>query len=674
MKIVNRAEYSRGLVSEIEGFSGAEWGCFARHAKFERFMGEYLSAKCVCDFWHHIRFGVYFHTMRHLWEPLHGNGGIAGWLQDWTVERHGAREPVNTKVLIAAREHVKTQLAIAWACWEFARDPNQRLLVRAYVAPKAYEILGAVKELMETAMYRRRYPWVQPKRKANGQAELWRSDRFMLERTDPGVRVPSAEAYGVDGVATGSHFHLGHYDDFETEQNAWSPPAKEAMRNKWLDDESLFMAGSKRLFCGTPWCRDGVVHPIMERKEPFEDHPYDVLRQPWFEKVFGAPIVGSEPVLEGDRVTVRDGTQAFPTVEADLVLCEARLRFFSAAANEVVEESREIVANGGTWFRANRPWPELLGQPLGYVVGNKKPVAPNRFTVDSVDWVPPVELEGKVLARSSIEKKRRSMGSLKFSAQYELDPADEANLILNPGHLKRISWDDVPAGERLWYRACDFATAKKRGASTAFVTGFWMASGLYLAHGRHQQNMSTMDKLLELLVGVLRVRDWGGELRCTMLEAAQIEDTVGSLLGEAERDPYGFFMACQGGRYAAGAERFAETGPVRVLRRTLSRGGLLTKPLRISQQQYAWEAGQIYVLDSFRIWDVLDDQAKAFRLDGEESFDLLDALADLVREGRKPSVKREEKPAANQYREHVRRAQLRHSLSVAQGHAHTGWS
>jgi hypothetical protein len=633
---MNRVVKAEQLVGELEGFSSLEWERLGKHARFERFMGEYLTAKCLVDFWWHMRYGVYFRQMKHYFEPLHGPRGMAGFLMQWERERLGQREPVSVKFLVVAREECKTQEALAWLSWEFARDPNNRLLVRCYIAPKANQIMGSLRELLQTPGYRRRYPWVKPKAKVNGQWESWNDEEFRLERDEPGIRVPSAEAHGVRGDPTGGHFTLGLYDDFETMENAMSTVARAEMLAKWKNDSNLFMAGARRLLCGTPWSRNGLIHPVVSRSGEFKKHEYDVFLQPWYVEVFAKPFSGQEPRLDGDRVTFHDCTQTFPVLEGNLVYCEARIRFFNAVVKDVVEEVREVTWNNGTSFIVNRAIPEMLGQPLSYVIGTRKPVDPNRVTMDSVDWIPPTTVSDTRIARKSIHEKKREQGPLVFSSQMELDPVETTRMVLNPEWLGEVALEDIPAGERVYYRACDFATQKKTKASTVMTTGFWHRTGFYIQHIAYGERMSSMDKLLELFLGQLRVRQWGYDLLWTFLEEAMIETTLSEFVDQAEKDPFGFFQAREG--YAGYAEQYFGERRAMVIRRyNLRRGGNETKTLRIAAQQPEWAAHRVFYVKGCPNIDLLMDQAKSFSLESNDPNDLLDTLADLIREGKPPA-------------------------------------
>lgn len=688
MEIRNRVEYSESLVRDIESLSSKSWAAMRSHRLHTEFMREYMVAKCVTDFWSFIRFGVYTKSMKHFYEPLHGPHGLAGYLQDWTREKNGVRESVGVKFVVVAREHIKTQTTIAWDCWQYARDPNATLLLRAYTKPKAVQILGGVKELLESDQFRRNFPWVRPRSKrGSSKPILWQADQFMLEREDTGKRVPSAEAVGMGVDPTGGHFSICHYDDFEVKENAESEILLEQLHSTWKNDSNLRLAGNKTVVCGTTWGRKGIIYSVAKRLGDYADHQFDLFYQPVYMKMDWMPLAGAgDAHLLGDRQTVRVEGAGFPTDSCNLELCQARLSFFSPAVNDTVEEVREIVWNDGQSFRVNRPFAEMLGEVLTWKVGNLKPAAPNRFTMDSQDIHPPEALQHDILSRHSIPKKKLEQGSLVFAAQMELDPSDPENMALNPDFLqvKQVSPESgvplhhyLPDGPKRWFRSCDYASEKEGTAYTAMMEGFRHEQGLFITHITHERQMNDTDKLLNLFLGQKRVQRLNGHLEWTSFEKAAIENTLGGFLSQAERSPYEFFSALQG-KYTALAEgEFADRQPIHVPRRILSRPSNLSKNARISQQQPMLESRQIHVIlghgfVSLAGYEALKEEMRYFRLDGRDSYDLLDVLHDLVSFS-SPPEKVSETVEKNRFDEINRQARFRNALA-RNAIVFTGWS
>lgn len=647
--------WAEGVVGEVESLSGAQWARFCSHPKYVEFCDLYMTAKCLTDFWWHLRWGVYFSDWKH-YDPVH-HRKVAYWLQEWIRERHGQRELVKIKAMIHSRELCKTQIGIAYAAWKLARDPNMRMIIRSYNESLATQISGALMKLLKAPSFTRRYPWVRPAlRDGSSQEYRWTPREFMLERAESHVRVPTCQAMGIDGTPTGSHFHFGIYDDFEVHENASSEVGREALLRTYRDDDNLFMAGSQRLINGTPWDPLAFIEGMLSRKNGMEDHDIDVYKAPCCVEVFEQEFTGHEPVLLGDRVTVRQAGAGFPTAMEDLVTCQAVVRFFSEEAGDVVEETREIVYNDGEHFRVNRPFGEILRQPVSFVVGREKPVSAIRYTLDSVDWVPELGAElpavvsehgqspgvSEINVRSSLPEKLVNQGSMIFNAQMRLMSTDEAALVYRSADVRVIAWEDIPKGIRRCRRSFDFASAKETAAASSGTTGFEIEGwGLCLTHISYVPRMETTWKLLELVWGVKRAAKLGLRVETTSFEkTGHIEEVIKDLLPDVCRDPHAYFTRLGKARpskelptYEEIAASWFEPGervsvPITWLSRAQSKNDRIAKPQPVVQ------SGKLYILDTCPHRETLLDMLDRFTMASQDPYDLLENVADLVSMGR----------------------------------------
>jgi len=635
------------LVAAFEELSDSQVNSILCRANGDSMVDEYVTAKCILNFWWFLKFGVSY-PMKHYYAPLHGYGphpltgrGLAKFLEDWTIEEHGATVPVQVQFVVMAREHCKTQEAsIAYPLWELARDPNHRILLRSHVDRKAYEILGGIKDIIDNCeSFGRRFPWVTPKMERRRRLQ-WANDRIIIERDDIGIRTSTIEAYGIEADPTGGHYTRRVYDDYETADFTYS----EILRARALDvfslDDNLGTGGSRCLVVGTPYHPAGLIAKAIHGK--LDGLKYGLFYAPDTYVAFPQPYTGGEPVLLEDRVTFRCAGAGFPTVEANLEQCQARITLFSKAAKDTVTEIREIVWNDCEHFRVNRPIPSVLGQPLSFVVGNRKPTAPNRFTLDEVDLYPKSEDAPNVIVRQSLERKRIVQGPFINSCQMKLDPIDPSSKMFNPEHIRWVTEKDFPS-ERRYYRACDFATPKETGCFSSILTGFHSEGGVWLTH-LAWGNLKPLDILLELFLGHLRIEDAGHDLIWTSFEGAAIESTLGEFLPSAMADPFKFFSS-MGGKYEIAAQQyFEDRGQIFLPKRLLTRGGKESKIRRISSTQPLVEGRSLYVLETMPHRDQFVDELSMFSMEGDNgSMDILDCFADIVREGRSARVVEEKK-------------------------------
>jgi hypothetical protein len=646
-------------VADLETFTLKEWKKFKRSPKFEVMAYEYLIAKCITDFWSYLKYGVYFHAMKHYYEPMHGSEGMAGYLQDWTVESNGIRVPTNMKFLVVSREHCKTQEAMAWVTWMLMRDQNLRVMLRSHKDGAVYGILAGIKDIFMSDSFQHMFPWCVPATSGN-KYKKWAEGTILLERELKGVRTNSIHAYGFNSDNTGEHFDIRVYDDWETAETANSDDLREKLFEKFKLDDPLMVGGAKTLCIGTPYFIRAWIMSAINRKRDFADMDYDTFVQPCSVKVFDRPFVGQEPILLDDRVTLRCMGAGFPTIEGNMELCQAKVNFFSVAAKDTVMETREVVWNDGQHFRVNRPFPEMLGQPLTWTVGNTKPAAPNRFTNDVID-LPPEPDKGYELHRKSLPGARKNEGSYHFSCQYDLEPVDPESTIFNIADIQEVELEDVPTEGIRVYRAVDFASSKKTSASSAMVTAVYHKTGVYITHIYYEGRATPSDLLLELVLGTLRCKDAGFPIYRNFFEKAAIEHTLADFLDKAEKNTFNYFTAL-GGKYERAAKQLFEDIPnIRIPRHSIPRGGTQSKNQRIVSMQPQVEANQLYIVRDIRNSEPFFDQMREFTMESNDTFDILDCIRDIIVVGKAPLDKAKiETPKSNLYNEHIRKAQLQY--------------
>lgn len=668
----DRVAWSEQFVANVEGFTPDEKAKWDAHPKHDKFIVEFIRAKCLTDLWWHMKYGCYFQRMMHYHEPLHGPDGVAGWQTNWYREEYGQQLPIRIKFLIMARELCKTQQGLAYDSWEFARDVNHRLLIRAFVEPKASEILVGLREILDSELFQKMYPWVRSKKKKNSkQDELWSASQLKLAREDIGIRSPSVEACGIRSDPTGGHFSIGHYDDFEVRENANSELLMAETLAVWQADDNLFTAGARRTVYCTPWGKDGIVNSVLNHRNTFKDHKYDLFVQPATVKIFDQTFDGHEPVLLEDRVTFRCSPGIFPQSDTALQHCQAKITLFSPEIKDTIVEVREVEWNDSMHFRVNRPIPKIFGQPLTFHIGNEKPSSPNRHTMDAVDWIPNLKERKTFIARKSLPQARQDQGSFMYNAQMNLRCVDTESLVFNSADIKIVKRCDLPEGPRRYFRACDFASSKKTLASTAIITAFYHADGIFIEHLFYENRAKPSAILLELFMGIMRVRAWEWEIECTYYEKASIESTLGDFLPQAMQNPLSFFTGLGGKCEGFAKATFSEGDEMFFTRRALSRGHYASKPLRIASSQPYVESGRLHIVADCPNRDVIIDQADSFKLASKFPYDIWDAIADIISEGRPPVVPKEDERGPGLYAQINREAIMNTTMrTLAEG---TGW-
>lgn len=638
-----RVMAAESFVDGVESLPPVEWERLRTHRARVEVCDQWLTCKALVDFRVFQAYVVYFGQMKHYDPVLHlgpmgarhyRSSGMGEFIETWHKAMKG---------IVVNRWNCKTQEAMAWYVWLLGRDPNERMMLRSHTDPKVHEIVRGVRDLLLMERFQRRFPWVRPAMEKK-QRKLWSNDALLLERDITGIRTATIEAYGVKASPTGGHYTLRAYDDWETEQSANSGELLPKLFDTFQLDSNLCEAGSKTLVIGTPYVRSGFIDSMVRRIGPFEGVDYDLFYQPATVQVFPEPFLGQEPVLGDDRMTLECGNAGFPVGADTLEHCQARVMFFSTAAKDTVSEIREVVWNDERSFRVNRPFDAVLGQPLSFRVLPHKPAAPTRFTLDSEDWTPPRKQMRTRIARTSLPRKRQEQGSYIYSCQQDLHPIDPGAQLYNDAMIHWVEPDELP-GEptmRRWYQTVDLAGKKKTECYSSILLGyhFWTPDGsgvcvTNLTWG----NLSINEAIFHIFLGALRTRRvYHSELDWTSFEAAAREEVLRDNLATAENEPRAYFEMA-GGKLATLARQEFEPGHRMLLRKKHLSRGSTSKGLRFLSIQPMVERGELYVVKGIAHEDRLREEFNTATRETTEGFDIMDTLADLIREGRSPMAK-----------------------------------
>ncbi len=632
------------FVNEFESFSPDDWKRMEAHPKWGSaapgrkmgpFMLEYFRAKCMTDFYEYFYNFLNFDQRKHYYPPVHGPDGLAGFLQDRTIDKYGERTHVSLRCVVATRYARKTHMTLAYFVWKFIRDTNERLLIRAFNQEKVNEIVLPMVAIIESTRHQHAFPWVRPKAKKNGVAVQWspKEGRFLLDRTDI-VRTPSVEACGSNMSPTGGHFGNGYYDDIETGENTGSELMREQMWDLWRDDKPLFGAASDVVLVGTPWHKDGLINAAINGWREFEKIDYGLWLLPGTYQAFDTTFHGAKARIGEQRDCVATEEGFFPVDGDGLKGVRCKITFKHPVRRDTCEEMREIVSNDRTTFQVNRPFPAMLGEPLQWFVDNRKCSLPTIHTMDSVDEPP--SKNPNVLPRVSLWLKRQEMGSHKYAKQVELSVKDANTMMLNSDLIKRIDIGDVPTTEVNRFRSFDLASSSRTTASTASCDGVHHHTGIYITRLTHEPTIKIPNTMLDIFTTYIRSQEEGKPVVTHFFEEAMMEKAMRDFFPAAEQNPYEWFSA-MGAEFQEPARMyFKNKGSIYIPKKGLSRGkNRESKGQRFLNIQPWLERGQVFIVKDLMHAETLFSQMDDLKVPVPPTMtvDLLDCFVDIIREG-----------------------------------------
>ena len=646
-----RLKDARAVVGEFESLSPNQLRRLGQRRDFAKHDWNYTKAKCLLDFWTFVKHGAKY-PMAHYSGALHGmtkndppypvEYGMSHFLTHWTKEENGIEIPVPMKVVEVSREHCKTQLGpIAFGSWIIGRDPDVRIALRSHILPKAQEILGGLKGLLNKEAYKAVFPWVEPY-KVSKRTVQWDKTAIIVDRVNKELRTPTVEAGGVDTQYTGGHYEWLFYDDFETEDSANSIIERAKLENRIRHDVALATGGTRWVIWGTPYNVKAIMAQALRGSGVFEERLYDLFKAPCMYEAIPSALRVEEPWLGPDRVTLHVGDHEF--AGPSLNLHQAKVEFYSEHRKDIVTEIREVVDSSSEHVTVNRPFDTTLNEPLSVIVDKFKPTLPERFTLDRFD-VFPADFEDTGVARSSLLERKAGLGSHIFQSQFMINPLDPENCLFRRDQIKLVTEEDVPRGNVFTYRTCDLAGPKRRGSKTAIASAIHHESGIYFIHFFIGDKTKTQT-LWELFIRMNWLKqNYRQEFKWTSFETAGREEFLREDLTIATRDPNAYFRQIP--QYVVAADREFEAGKrMNMSSITVPRGGWASKETRIASMQSTFESNQIHFVSGIEHCEEVIEYVEMYNpAQGEdnEGLDILDCIADHVREGKVPRAV-EEKP------------------------------
>lgn len=180
--------------------------------------------------------------------------GRADAVHPWVYERSREVEAETDGCIdIWSREHYKsTIVTFAGIVQEILKNPEITISIFSYNNKEAQKPLRQIKnELEGNKRLLALYPdilWRKPDR----DAPLWSVEKGLIVRRKGNPKEATLEAHGlVDGMPTGSHFHLRVYDDVVTDSSVTTPEMMEKTTDAWRLSQNLGGGDQRQWHVGT---------------------------------------------------------------------------------------------------------------------------------------------------------------------------------------------------------------------------------------------------------------------------------------------------------------------------------------------------------------------------------------------------------------------------------------
>lgn len=232
-------------------------------------------------------------------------GDIHRELFDWWT-RPTARE---NQLVLLPRDHQKSHCAAVRAVWEITIDPAATILYLSATATLAEKQLFAIKQIMESDIYRRYWPeMIHPD---EGKRTKWTNSEIIVDhplRKIEQVRDSSITAGGVTMNITGLHANIVFLDDMVVPNNAYTEEGRSKVEGIYSQLASIETTGAKEIVVGTRYHPSDLYKILKGLHETIFDENDEMIGEEPIYEIF-EKVVESDSVFLWPRESREDGKQ-----------------------------------------------------------------------------------------------------------------------------------------------------------------------------------------------------------------------------------------------------------------------------------------------------------------------------------------------------------------------------
>lgn len=191
----------------------------------------------------------------------------------WTNE-----EAKDNQLLLLPRGHQKSQLLAYRVAWQITRDPSTTILYISATATLAEKQLLAVKNIIDSNIYRRYWPeMIHPE---EGKREKWSVSEISVDhpaRKREGIRDSTVIAAGLTMNTTGLHADIVCMDDVVVPANAYTEDGRGKVASAYSQLASIENPGAKEWVVGTRYHPRDIYQTLLEMNEPLFDDDGEII-------------------------------------------------------------------------------------------------------------------------------------------------------------------------------------------------------------------------------------------------------------------------------------------------------------------------------------------------------------------------------------------------------------
>jgi hypothetical protein len=183
----------------------------------------------------------------------------------------------NNQLLLLPRGHLKSKLVAYKAAWWITKNPETTILYVSATADLAEKQLYAIKQIIDSAIYRRYWPeMINPE---EGKREKWAVGEIAVDhpkRKLEGIRDATCKAVGLTSNTTGFHADVVILDDIVVPGNAYTEEGRDKVSAAYSQLASIENPGAFEWVVGTRYHPKDIYNTMVQMRESIYDMDGDL--------------------------------------------------------------------------------------------------------------------------------------------------------------------------------------------------------------------------------------------------------------------------------------------------------------------------------------------------------------------------------------------------------------
>lgn len=299
----------------------------------------------------------------------------------------------DSQLILDPRAHQKSHTIATWVAWWITKFPDTTVLYVSATEDLATSQLFAIKQILESDVYRRYWPdMIHPDEHKRAE---WSARNIMVDhplRMKMGVRDRTVAARAIGGNTTGLHCDVLVFDDIVVPGNAYTSIGRDSVAASYSQFSSVLNPGGIIKAVGTRYHPKDIYNVMKEEKVELFDDEGEIIGEENTFQVMERAVQNAEGEFLWPRAKHEEtgrwygfDHRTLAKIRAKYFAAGERTQYFAQYFNEPNDPEsnrvdsgqfqyydRERLTNdGGVWYYDGRPLAVFAGADLAFTTGER---------------------------------------------------------------------------------------------------------------------------------------------------------------------------------------------------------------------------------------------------------------------------------------------------------------